>query len=34
MSHESMPSLLEQLERQAHERGFLLRLQMGRPLGL
>ena len=34
MSHESMPSLLEQLERQAHERGWLLRLQVGRPLGL
>ena len=34
MSHESMPSLLEQLERQARERGLLLRLQVGRPLGL
>ena len=34
MSHESMPSLLEQLEQQAHERGWLLRLQVGRPLGL
>ena len=34
MSHESMPSLLEQLERQALERGLLLRLQVGRPLGL
>ena len=34
MSHESMPSLLEQLERHARERGLLLRLQVGRPLGL
>ena len=34
MSKKSMPSLLEQLERQARERGLLLRLQVGRPLGL
>ena len=34
MSPAPSPSLLEQLERQAHERGLLLRLQVGRPLGL
>ena len=34
MSPAPSPSLLVQLERQAHERGVLLRLQVGRPLGL
>ena len=34
MSPAPSPSLLEQLERQARERGLLLRLQVGRPLGL
>ena len=34
MNTEASPSLLEQLELQARERGLLLRLQVGRPLGL
>ena len=34
MSTEPSPSLLERLELQARERGLLLRLQVGRPLGL
>ena len=34
MSPQPSPSLLERLELQASERGLLLRLQVGRPLGL
>ena len=34
MSTEPSPSRLERLELQARERGLLLRLQVGRPLGL
>ena len=34
MSPQPSPSLLERLELQARERGLLLRLQVGRPLGL
>ena len=34
MSDATAPRMLEQLEREAHERNLLLRLQVGRPLGL
>ena len=34
MNTQPSPSLLERLELQASERGLLLRLQVGRPLGL
>ena len=34
MNTEPSPSILERLELQARERGLLLRLQVGRPLGL
>lgn len=34
MNSGSAPSMLEQLELQARQRGLLLRLQVGRPLGL
>ena len=34
MTKAAIPSMLEQLEAEAQERGLLLRLQVGRPLGL
>ena len=34
MTTATVPSMLEQLETEARERGLLLRLQVGRPLGL